>query len=228
MGLRPCKQLRNTPEKAANCKSLACEHFQSCLDRAGKASPSVIRTCEEPNGGCPDEGAGVKSPAKVPVPETGKGLNGNCFPLPVGNFGIISLFDGVSSVVPALCQKLQQAPAVAVLAEMDPALRELVSFEFGYCLQERWKRPFAGFPAIHVKDVRRIFEKRLLDPFASPSNCSHGQVVHHWRFSLPRLDLCWSFPWPARAHWPCGFLSCLKLHVLGVMALDATPFYGGP
>ena len=162
MGPRPCKQLRNTPEKAANCKPLACEHFQSGLDRAGKASPSVIRTCDGPNGGCPDEGAGVKSPAKGPIPETEKGLNGNCFPLPVGNFGIISLFDGVSSVVPALCQKLQQAPAVAVLAEMDPALRELVSFEFGYCPQERWKRSFAGFPAIYVKDVRRIFEKGCL------------------------------------------------------------------
>ena len=115
-----------------------------------------------PNGGCPDEGAGMKSPAKGPIPETEKGLNGTRVPLPVGNFGIISLFDGVSSVVPALCRKLQQAPAVAVLAEMDPALRELVSFEFGYCPQERWKRSFAGFPAIYVKDVRRIFEKGCL------------------------------------------------------------------
>ena len=45
---------------------------------------------------------------------------------------------------------------------MDPSLRELVSFEFGYCSQEKWRTSFAGFPAIYVKDVRRIFEEGCL------------------------------------------------------------------
>ena len=70
-------------------------------------------------------------------------------PLPSGNFGVISLFDGVSSVVPALCRKLGRNPAVVVLAELDPALRELVSFEFGYCRQETWRASFAGCPSIY-------------------------------------------------------------------------------
>ena len=162
IGPRPNKQLRNTPEKTANGKPQACEQHSSVLDRAGKASPSAIQTCDGPNGGCLDNGAEAKSPAKGPVPDNERSLDGTCVSLPVGNFGIISLFDGVSSVVPALCQKLQQVPAVAILAEMDPSLRELVSFEFGYCSQEKWKRSFAGFPAIYVKDVRRIFEKGCL------------------------------------------------------------------
>ena len=83
-------------------------------------------------------------------------------PLPSGNFGVFSLFDGVSSVVPALCRKLGRNPAVVALAELDPALRELVSFEFGYCLQETWRASFPGFPSIYVKDVRRILENGCL------------------------------------------------------------------
>ena len=75
---------------------------------------------------------------------------------------VIMVFDGVSSIVPALCQKPQLASKVAILAEMDPSLRELVSFEFGYCPHGKWKTSFAGFPAIYVKDVRQILEKGCL------------------------------------------------------------------
>ena len=45
---------------------------------------------------------------------------------------------------------------------MDPSLRELVTFEFGYCPHETWRTSFAGFPAIYVKDVRRIFDRGCL------------------------------------------------------------------
>ena len=50
---------------------------------------------------------------------------------PQCRYGIISLFDGVSSVVPILRKKLGYPPSAIVLAENDPAIRELVCAEFG-------------------------------------------------------------------------------------------------
>ena len=41
-------------------------------------------------------------PAAVPVPHNERCAGGEGASLPVGNFGIISLFDGVSSIVPSV------------------------------------------------------------------------------------------------------------------------------
>ena len=65
----------------------------------------------------------------------------------------------VSTVVPTLCQKLQQSPAVAILAEIDESLPEIVSAEFGYCIKEKWCRSFTRTPTIYVKDVNCLFDK---------------------------------------------------------------------
>ena len=46
-----------------------------------------------------------------------------------GQYGIISLFDGVSSVVRILKQKLQQPPTAIILAELDEKIRGLVCAE---------------------------------------------------------------------------------------------------
>ena len=43
-----------------------------------------------------------------------------------GKYGIISLFDGVSSVVRSLTQKLGCPPTAILLAENDEAVRRLV------------------------------------------------------------------------------------------------------
>ena len=48
------------------------------------------------------------------------------------------------------------------LLKIDPVLRELVSFEFGYCRQETWQVAFSGCPSIYVKDVRRLLENGCL------------------------------------------------------------------
>ena len=48
------------------------------------------------------------------------------------DYGVISLFDGVSTVVPTLQKKLGYPPTVIVLAEIDVSLRALVCAEFGY------------------------------------------------------------------------------------------------
>ena len=43
-----------------------------------------------------------------------------------GGYGVISLFDGVSSVVPTLTRKFGYAPAVVILAENDIDVRAVV------------------------------------------------------------------------------------------------------
>ena len=49
-----------------------------------------------------------------------------------GGYGVISLFDGVSSIVPTLIRRFGYAPTVAVLAENDIDVRAVVCAEFGY------------------------------------------------------------------------------------------------
>ena len=105
--LRPNKQLRNTPEKRE--RKEPCPTIEICRvsDRAGKASPSAIGVGKGLGHVDTNGDAGVSAPAHMPAPHKEGSCGGESASLPVGNFGIISLFDGVSSIVPALCQKLQ-------------------------------------------------------------------------------------------------------------------------
>ena len=61
-----------------------------------------------------------------------------------GKYGIISLFDGVSSVVRVLTQKLGCPPTAILLAENDEAIRRLVCTEFGYRTDEMWGYTTSG------------------------------------------------------------------------------------
>ena len=61
-----------------------------------------------------------------------------------GGYGVITLFHGVSSVVPTLTKKLGHAPAVAILAENDIDVRAVVCAEFGYRADEQWSLPHKG------------------------------------------------------------------------------------
>ena len=135
---------------------------QKILGRAGKESPSAAKSDNQERGEIAScrQTKSVQAATKVHAQENDPSCEPP--PFPRGNFGVISLFDGVSSVVPALCRKLGKNPSVIVLAEVDPALRELVSFEFGYCRQETWRVSFSGCPSIYVKDVRRILENGCL------------------------------------------------------------------
>ena len=123
---------------------------QKILGRAGKESPSAAKFDNQESGKIAScrHTKSVRAATKVQVQVNDPSCEPP--PFPRGNFGVISLFDGVSSVVPALCRKLGKNPAVIVLAEVDPALRELVSFEFGYCRQETWRVSFAGLP-VHLR-----------------------------------------------------------------------------
>ena len=73
-------------------------------------------------------------------------------------YGIISLFDGVSSVVRILKQKLQQPPTAIVLAELDEKLRSLVCAEFGYRADEQWCYTADGATCCYVRDVSTIIK----------------------------------------------------------------------
>ena len=56
-----------------------------------------------------------------------------------GGYGVITLFDGVSSVVPALTKKFGNAPAVAILAENDIDVRAVVCSQ---CVQIMFKAKY--------------------------------------------------------------------------------------
>ena len=73
-----------------------------------------------------------------------------------GGYGVITLFDGVSSVVPTLTKKLGYAPAVAILAENDIDVRAVVCAEFGYRADEQWSLTPQGAAALYVKDVHSL------------------------------------------------------------------------
>ena len=75
-----------------------------------------------------------------------------------GDYGVISLFDGVSSVVRILKQKLKQAPAAIILAEKDEMLRSLVCAEFGYRSDEQWGYAIDGSACCCIRDVNSILE----------------------------------------------------------------------
>ena len=73
-----------------------------------------------------------------------------------GGYGVITLFDGVSSVVPTLTRKFGYAPAVAILAENDIDVRAVVCAEFGYRADEQWSFTPQGTAALYVKDVHSL------------------------------------------------------------------------
>ena len=75
-----------------------------------------------------------------------------------GHYGIISLFDGVSSVVRILKKKLQQPPVAIILAEQDEKLRSLVCAEFGYRPDEQWGYTVDGAACCYIRDVNSILK----------------------------------------------------------------------
>ncbi len=75
-----------------------------------------------------------------------------------GQYGIISLFDGVPSVVRILKQKLQQPPAAIILAELDEKNRGLVCAEFGYRSDEQWGYTSDGSACCYIRDVNTILK----------------------------------------------------------------------
>ena len=89
------------------------------------------------------------------------------------DYGVISLFDGVSTVVPTLHKKLGYPPTVILLAEIDISLRALVCAEFGYRPDQTWGRTKHGSACLYVKDVNSLLDdhcRRLYEAVAIAPN----------------------------------------------------------
>ena len=73
-----------------------------------------------------------------------------------GRYGVISLFDGVSTVMPIRRKKFGYPPVAAILAECDLSLRELVCTEYGYRSDEKWGYTVEGSAVLYLKDVHVV------------------------------------------------------------------------
>ena len=76
--------------------------------------------------------------------------------------GIISMFDGVSSIYHIIKKKLGKPPAVYIAAEHDPVLRRLVAAEVGMREDQLWGYNSEGVATIYVKDVWDLLHKDSL------------------------------------------------------------------
>ena len=79
-----------------------------------------------------------------------------------GKYGVISLFDGVSSVVRVLTRKLGCPPTAILLAENDESIRRLVCAEFGYRTDEKWGYTATGSACLYISDVHKLAENDCL------------------------------------------------------------------
>ena len=77
-----------------------------------------------------------------------------------GRYGVISLFDGVSTVIPILRKKFGYPPVAAILAECDLSLRELVCTEYGYRSDEKWGYTAEGSAVLYLKDVHDVINRK--------------------------------------------------------------------
>ena len=71
--------------------------------------------------------------------------------------GVISLFDGVSSVLPIITDILGRPPTIFVGAENDQTLRHLVAEKHGFRLDGKWKKHPSGMCSIYLDDVKKLF-----------------------------------------------------------------------
>ena len=77
-----------------------------------------------------------------------------------GRYGVISLFDGVSTVMPILRKRFGYPPVAAILAECDLSLRELVCAEYGYRSDEKWGYTAEGSAVLYLKDVHDVINRK--------------------------------------------------------------------
>ena len=71
--------------------------------------------------------------------------------------GVISLFGGVSSVLPAITEILGGQPTIFVGAECDQTLGHLVAEKHGFRLDGQWRKHPSGMSSIYIDDVKKLF-----------------------------------------------------------------------
>ena len=75
---------------------------------------------------------------------------------PVVQVGLVSLFDGVGSVLPTFISRLQAYPKVFIAAECEEELRQLVSAQTGLRRNGQWTKLEGGTYGIYVDDVKKL------------------------------------------------------------------------
>ena len=80
----------------------------------------------------------------------------------LGNYGVVSLFDGASTVVDIVTQKIGHPPKAILLAENDETIRQLVCAEYGYRADQKWGYTAKGSACLYIKDVNVLAEKDCL------------------------------------------------------------------
>ena len=76
--------------------------------------------------------------------------------LPVAQVGLVSLFDGIGSVLPTFVSRLQAYPKVFIAAECEEELRQLVSAHTGLQRNGKWTKLEGGTYGIYVDDVKKL------------------------------------------------------------------------
>ena len=76
--------------------------------------------------------------------------------LPLIKVGLISLFDGIGSVLPTFISRLQAYPQVFIAAECEEELRQLVSAHTGLQRDGKWTKLEGGTCGIYVNDVKKL------------------------------------------------------------------------
>ncbi len=171
--MSPIELVENEPGTVASAKGLASTCIQNSSDRTyhNEAVGAHIRQ----TGGQVDK----HHTDTLLSADPGKSLSGGNQVVARraavnADYGVISLFDGVSTVVPTLRKKFGYPPTVVVLAEIDVSLRALVCAEFGYRPDQAWGRTRHGSACLYVKDVnmlladncRRLYEAVAIAPNA--------------------------------------------------------------
>ena len=80
----------------------------------------------------------------------------------LGKYGVIFLFDGVSSVVRVLTKKLGCPPTAILLAENDESIRRMVCAKFGYRTDEKWDYTVSRSACLYISDVHKLAENDCL------------------------------------------------------------------
>ena len=70
--------------------------------------------------------------------------------------GLISLFDGIGSVLPTFILRLQAYPQVFIAAECEEELRQLVSAHTGLQRNGKWTKLEGGTCGIYVNDFQKL------------------------------------------------------------------------
>ena len=131
---------------------------------------------------------------------------------PVVQVGLVSLFDGVGSVLPTFISRLQAYPKVFIAAECEEELRQLVSAQTGLRRNGQWTKLEGGTYGIYVDDVKKLL---FNDCFILKEAAVLGVDYRQW-VSLPRPYVCWNTRRFFRHCWckKCLLLSCTACYLV--------------